>query len=675
MTCCGGGGSHRGTTIDGNQPYRADANRETRRWRRSRSVSPSAGSESSSSSSQSSGAQYTTPGRIKSVSFGAPTSTSAGRCTSNIRRRSTGSSSSDSDSSNNNNNRNLGECNGRTNCRRDRMCGTGGVGSCPKPRRPLRPLTLVPPPSQPSVPRKMRCVQDSSAVRPFQHNEQTIQQLQNIGFTGSLCAGDPLPGPCTDNNCSGDVSAQETAQPGSSQQVRLYQPCTGTVATVDIGTGLVAYGQPNLSCAKKKRNVVYVRKYKKKDPCEPEKAWCQKRRCPPITHPSVCMTFPPPRGDCYPAEPKPTQMLYHTFFDSFSVGTSKRSDWSWFMYGNPRNPTYIADDTHVDTSGHGLTLNSMPYTKTYPQNTNGPDVNGFLDHYKAVMTHNSDYCVPKRGEIYAETHMAAEVNQQAMTMQNINGKDYTEYMYNPPTDPRPAYSTFSLFDPDNQFAIHHIWTNGTLYGGIERFPYSSGSQGGSSSTVGGTQNPEIYMGLYPLTRRNPDNPSGNYFTVGLALDRRYGARWYLNGSKVLELPVLTSPAERVNLLSNYGGQYEDVRPLIKRVRVMVGHWSYLDGLNTHTGAAINQVQRKNGDPNPETPPALVNLRNPDGVTNISYSNSSYVDVLSQTSYSPRPVNYVEGSVGSSPITVPPTSRIWGQGAKMNMKYLMIQNRC
>jgi len=297
------------------------------------------------------------------------------------------------------------------------------------------------------------------------------------------------------------------------------------------------------------------------DLCKPPRQACQRKICCPPERRTVCVEYPERRKNCYKNDPRPWQQLYADAFDGeFSIGFDEEDIWHYFT----NEEGFVANDGKVRVARDGLSLTARNFSKTYHKNDGKfPCVeDGFLDHFKAFMLLNSEFPVPDCGQLYAQAWMAGRTFNTEMHC-------FGDNVIDPTSDLRLAHCAFSMLDFETGLHISFAITNDAYYAVYEVLPidYEEAEEGDSGVKAS-------FAGAFMVQRRNHVNPLQDFAHLGLALDKRKGATWYINGNQVHNEPALGALPKHSSILYQIAGE---PKPLdVRCVRVGFGLFTMLD---------------------------------------------------------------------------------------------------
>jgi len=218
---------------------------------------------------------------------------------------------------------------------------------------------------------------------------------------------------------------------------------------------------------------------------------------------------------------------------------------------------------------------------------------------------------------------------------------YAGAINNPDADPRPAYSALSMIDFDNWIHLTHILTNDTIYAGYERLPFDRDDFGGGGGLY------SSFMALYPVGRRNVLDPINDVHKLGIAVDKKKGATWYIDGTEVFTINRLGQRPNPEASIYQIEGTQQVVS--IRNLNVGFGHFSALDGMQPGKTCSAPTI------PLPEH----------HGLSRIS--GLPYIEPCGSTS-APTPAMFVQDEN-------PVSARLYGQGAVLKIRQLKVEYRC
>ena len=389
-------------------------------------------------------------------------------------------------------------------------------------------------------------------------------------------------------------------------------------------------------------------------PCAPVEQPCQARHCVPRERKTECYTCGPRRPDCYPDLPQCYgPPLYSDGFDSFEVTPKIDSRWNYFI----DDTTFVADDGKFKVSvTEGLILTSTSFEKTWPKpeedeefwggkgskarsgkkgsKTRGledsdPNPKGFLDHFKTLPILNSEFSIPECGQLFVQANMANRV------MNGDKHPFHSDVVPDGCNDFRLGYSGLCMIDFESGLLLTHAITNDAHYAIYEVLPFDR-EEGDCCATGVGKAS---FGSVVCIGRRDSFSPQTDFADIGLAIDRRKGAIWYINGAEVHVQPNLGSLPIHERIVYHLPGTTKAIMPRV--VHVGFGHFTMLD--------AFPAV----GPATPESRTALVRL-----------TNFSYTDPYDKN----KRVDFVFEDA-------PREARLFDQGASLTIRRLDVQTRC
>jgi hypothetical protein len=296
--------------------------------------------------------------------------------------------------------------------------------------------------------------------------------------------------------------------------------------------------------------------------CKLARQPCQRKMCCPPERQSVCVEYPPRRKNCYKNDMRPWQQLYTDAFETdFNIGPHEDNIWNFFS----NEDGFTADDGKVRVARDGLTISAREFSKTYRRTHKGkPQLveDGFLDHFKSYVILNSEFPVPDCGQLYAEARIAGRTF-------GTEKHRFDGYVVDHTADLRLAACAFTMIDFETGV---HIWwavTNDSYYAVYEVLPIDyEDSQEGESGVKAS------FAGAFWIDRRNAVNPLTDFATLGLALDKRKGASWYINGNLVHNVRTIGALPRHSNVLYQIAGES---KPLdVRCVQIGMGLFTMLD---------------------------------------------------------------------------------------------------
>jgi hypothetical protein len=423
-----------------------------------------------------------------------------------------------------------------------------------------------------------------------------------------------LMSPTTNTNDSNS----NTQNPGPSKIV-YRDPCTGEIKRPLPHVSSIPRDEYDLVAVK-------VVPKKKDEISKPSKQPCQQRKHCPQQHKTQCYTCGPRRVDCYSSDPKCYgDPEYYDCFEDFDIGQCEENDWNYFT-----GEGFIANDGKTKVGSEGVFMTARKFRKTYPDVEEEEDETavpsyGWLDHFKTFAIRNSRYSIPDCGELYAEFCVSGRTY-------GTDDQPFGNAVLNPQSDFRLAAATVNMLDLDSGLHIAIAFTNDSIWAIYEMLPFDDdGEEGiGRASFASATL----------IGRRNGQNPMSDFVQAGLALDRRKGAKWYLNGCLVHQVNRLGFPTDPKDMIYDVGGTPQEVQ--LKCAHIGFGLMTYLDGVSPQNYRDLNAANL-----------ALSKL------TDFKYKNPWI------------PMREVEFVFEDNPIS----ARLFGQGASIKVKEIKVENRC
>lgn len=407
----------------------------------------------------------------------------------------------------------------------------------------------------------------------------------------------------------------------------------GSDTWIDPCTGEVRKALPLIDAkVKDEYDLVAVKLIpKKKENCELPRQPCQQRKCCKPETRTRCYTCQPRREDCYPADPRCYSLEYLDAFDQFKPGQGVDDHWTYFTNGDDG---FIADDGSYKLSAkEGLTLVTSKFKKTWPSKKHknkdcspvSKSKDGILDHIKTLLFLNSDFDVPDCGELYVEACVSAAIH-------NVKKHPFGSAVLNHESDLRLGYSALVLMDPDSGLFLQVALTNDSIYAIYEIFPGEK--EGGKNSGRAS------FAVAHLIGRRNVLNPISDYVKVGLAIDKRKGAKWYINNVLVWSFNRLGYLGAPEHVLYQIPGEQRAIDPTC--VNVGFGHFTMLDAVCPENHKDLDAAGK-----------ALVKL------TNFDYRHPWHSDYKVKFADDENRLEH----------------RLFGQGATLKIKEIKVERRC
>jgi len=224
--------------------------------------------------------------------------------------------------------------------------------------------------------------------------------------------------------------------------------------------------------------------------------------------------------------------------------------------------------------------------------------------------------------------------QWQQKMHNVNQQPFGEAVLDAQSDLRLAYSTLSAIDFDSGFHMAMAHTNDVMYALYEMLPFDKDADTEENSRAS-------FGAATRVARRDRQRPLEDFNVVGVSIDKRKGASWYLHGNKVFNHPLVGQRPLKKDILYDLGGQGKEIE--VKTLHAGWGHWSMLDAVqpqNDYDAAAA-------------------------GIGLVRLSDLLYH----------LPSTYDEGQVSFVDEGASINSRLFGQGATLKITNFKVEYRC
>jgi hypothetical protein len=325
--------------------------------------------------------------------------------------------------------------------------------------------------------------------------------------------------------------------------------------------------------------------------------------------------------------PPGSRVVWDDFRDGFRT-SGPDARWTVFGLGG-----FVGDDGVARTGRHGLDLAASgtnprtgepAFVRTVPQEPPGGGLPGTLDHVKYLALANHTASTGQSGwDTVPGQTLTCETTFGGRTY-GTAGHPFGAAVADPEDDLRLAMPNFNLFDVESSVSAGYALTNRTVYALYERLPNSRGTLG----------NYDSFLHAVPVARRRPSDRH----RMAVSYDRaRSTLRWQLDGREALSVGhVGRRLASNQHLVVDHGGAPGEVT--MRQANCGMGLFTVLDASGTGT-------RRK-------------------GLARLTTAPDFYFDTATGA---PTPQPFVdERSL--------PGSRLFGQGAALSMRDLVVTNR-
>lgn len=303
-----------------------------------------------------------------------------------------------------------------------------------------------------------------------------------------------------------------------------------------------------------------------------------------------------------------------------------------------------ADDGVVTPAGPtgGVRITSQPFTQSIPPvGVDGPVPTGTLDHPKFLVL--SECAFPIAGPPDVETYF--EIEAAALTQGTQDNPFGAPFVTDPYDDLRLAASVFVTIDLATFMVADMFLTNGGVYALYERLE--------NGRTEG--NNYASFTDAVKVATRDRVNPANDVVNIGIGWTSQ-AIRWYVNRREVRRIDRIgfRAPNYQQVVLIERGGQDQLVVP--QSVSVGLGNFTLLDAFrpNNFAGTYVPGLTFNN--------PLVLLSSVPD-----LYRNPFEVDPVTGEYVPLDPGDFVD------PLDLS-TSRIFGQGATLIVRYLLVALR-
>jgi hypothetical protein len=334
---------------------------------------------------------------------------------------------------------------------------------------------------------------------------------------------------------------------------------------------------------------------------------------------------------------------YRIVWDDFQAGFSATvtpgapgARWFYFSAG-----PYVGDDGIETTSERGLrvvpkgtnpTTGRPAFTRTLGQEATSGGLPGGLDHVKwlAYANHIASTSFPGF-DAESGQELACETRLSGRTF-GTAGHSFGGRVQNANDDLRLSGVAFNAIDFETFIVSDFFVTNERIYALYERLPFGRPSSGGTLNEYAS------FTFTVPVATRSP----GDQHHLKIAYDRSHGVmRWLVDGREVLQVNRLGHRIDRRHMVLDHGGTETLVQP--RQLACGMGMFTLLDASRPGQPAA---------DPLSD---GLVRLSTaPD-----FYFNTRRGAPTAQTFADPSSL---------------PSSRLFGQGAELNARRLVVSSR-
>jgi hypothetical protein len=334
---------------------------------------------------------------------------------------------------------------------------------------------------------------------------------------------------------------------------------------------------------------------------------------------------------------------YRTVWDDFQAGFSATvtpgdsgARWFYFSAG-----PYVGDDGLTTTSDRGLrvipkgtnTTSGQPaFTRTLGQEPTNGGLPGGLDHVKWLVYANNIASTSVPGfDAVPGQELACETRLSGRTF-GTAGHPFGGRVRDADDDLRLSGVAFNAIDFETFIVSDFFVTNERIYALYERLPFGRPSSGGTLNEYAS------FTFTVPVATRS----IGDQHHLKIAYDRSRGImRWLVDGREVMRVNRLGYRIDRRHMVLDHGGTETLVQP--RQLACGMGMFTLLDA--SRPGQSTS---------NPAS----------DGLVRLSTAPNFYFHTGLGA---PTPQTFADP-------TSLPSSRLFGQGAELNARRLVVSSR-
>lgn len=334
------------------------------------------------------------------------------------------------------------------------------------------------------------------------------------------------------------------------------------VVTTDVCTGEVKQVLPHFTHPKKTGYDVLAVKLVPQAVVQDNTQPCQQRKkCNPEKK-LQCYTCGPKRANAYPADHQCYSLMYLDNFKEFNVGDTEQHTYNNYSTGIE----FRADDGKYKINKDYLELRCPEFKKTYKSKISGElHPEGCFDHLKTIAVLNSEFEVPKCGEVYAEACMSAR------TMRTEK-HPFGCAVINSDSDFRLGCAIFSMMEISTGLNIAILITNDSYWALYEK----KANEEDDDDEIKKEPGANSFAFAKRIGRRNSCAPLSDFSRLGIAVDKTKGANWYIDGVLKHTINRLGFPENPADALYQYGGAPAAIDPTC--VHVSFGFCTMLDAV-------------------------------------------------------------------------------------------------
>jgi hypothetical protein len=334
---------------------------------------------------------------------------------------------------------------------------------------------------------------------------------------------------------------------------------------------------------------------------------------------------------------------YRTVWDDFQSGfsatvTPGTSGARWFYFS--AGP-YVGDDGVTTTSDRGLRVvpkgtnpatGRPAFTRTLGQEPTNGGLPGGLDHVKWLVYANAIGSAGFPGfDAVPGQDLACETSLSGRTFGTAE-HPFGARVRNPNDDLRLSGVAFNAIDFETFLVADFFVTNEQIYALYERLPFGRPSSGGTLNEYAS------FTFAVPVAARS----AGDRHHLKIAYDRSRGiVRWLVSGREVMRVDRLGYRIDRRHMVLDHGGTETRVQP--RQLACGMGMFTLLDASRPGQRGLDGTA---------------------DGLVRLSTAPNFYFNTgLGQ----PTPQTFADPDSRS-------TSRLFGQGAELNARRLVVSSR-
>ena len=336
---------------------------------------------------------------------------------------------------------------------------------------------------------------------------------------------------------------------------------------------------------------------------------------------------------------RPYRKVWDDFSNGFSATiTSGAPGVRWFYFS--AGP-FVGDDGLTTTSSRGLRVvpkgtnpatHQPAFTRTLGQEASNGGLPGGLDHVKWLVYANNIASAGVPGfDAVPGQELACETRITGRTF-GTAGHPFGRHVEDADDDLRLASVAFNAIDFETFLVADFFVTNERIYALYERLPFGRPSSGGSLNEYAS------FTFAVPVATRS----TGDQHNLKIAYDRSRGlVRWLVEGREVLRVDRLGYRLDRRYMVLDHGGEETRIQP--RQLACGMGMFTLLDA---------SRPPQRQSDPATE---ALVKL----STAARFYFHTGLGSPTAQTFFDPNSR---------------PAARLFGQGAELNVRRLVVSSR-